>query len=231
MLRWPNRCVQLASTSRAPPSSLPACRYDSQGINFTVTSGTICPAYPVIESTGLFVKRVVTGRRPALDLFTSAARFTPRRGTWLIHLNQEGPVDRPVSTDRWGGGARREQMTHRYRKATRGNRRLKAHWDERSLSPLITKAVRRHRRDADQLESQTWTQTSPQSWLAACVMRPTKKKKKKDCPRLKEEVLTGSLRHRFWSRLPLGRNYDLWLFNVVISRSNHKNKWLKIEHF
>lgn len=132
-----------------------------------------------------------------------------------------------------GGGARREQMTHRYREATRGNRRLKAHWDERSLSPLITKAVRRHcrhRRDADQLESQTWSQTSPQSWLAACVMRPTKKKKK-DCPRLKEEVLTGSLRHRFWSRLPLGRNYDLWLFNVVISRGNHKNKWLKIEHF
>lgn len=109
--------AQPAHTACAPPSCLPGCCDDSQPLNFTVTGGTICPTCPVIESSSLLMKHVVTGRREALDLFTSAARFAPRHGTWLTPFNQEVPLKRtvPRAGEGWGGVAvLRERMSHRY---------------------------------------------------------------------------------------------------------------------
>lgn len=79
----------------------------------------------------------------------------------LTHTPQPGPpphLNRPVATAGGGvggGGCRSPGVDDS--QVPGSHRKQKAHWDKSSFSPLIRRAARRRRRDADRLERQTWT--------------------------------------------------------------------------
>lgn len=93
-------------------------------------------------------------------------------------------------------------LKHKAQTESRGHSRKHAVYENR----LITKVARLHRhQDVDQLKPKTWSYRAIE---AAELIGGLCNETKKICPRLKEEVLTGSLQHHFWLHLPLG--LQLW---------------------
>lgn len=119
-----------------------------------------------------------------LELFTSAVRFTPHHGIWLIHINWEvnpRPAETHPGMRGLVGGLSGWRGTWKWRH--RGDSKKKVYWDKTSLSSLITKAA--HRQDPDQSEWWPWT----------CQYAITRPKSNKKFPRFEEEVLDGSQWH------------------------------------
>lgn len=76
--------------------------YDSQSINFSVTSGTICPTKPVIESSCLLTKHVVTGHSYSGFICLSCAVRPPP--CHLTHTAPPGGISQQACSRRRGGG-------------------------------------------------------------------------------------------------------------------------------
>lgn len=125
----------------------------------------------------------------ALDSCASTTR-NPRIGLW-------GQTGRGVSQSRgswWLTGTRKPQGWQQAESTPWWEQTFTTHYKScMSAAPPGCWSVR----------TKTWNCTEAAELLGG-LCNETKKK----CPRLKEEVLTGSLQHHFWLHLPLG--LQLW---------------------